>query len=125
MDESSRRYMTLSEKLKAAKPLSEWKMRNGEKFVFGAYNPDALIDYKIVGWAHCGAVASRGASGAFVVHREDEKDIIGPWPAEPVVFETTISLSDFGDYGFDDANYLKFLLGKRVKVTVQEVESER
>lgn len=109
----------LATQLKNAAPLSKWRMRNGEMFVFGAYNPDASQNDKIVGWFNGGHIRLRedGWSECF----SDDWSITGPWPLEPVSFEDDVHKTPVLGNAYLVHSELEQFIGKRVRVTVQEV----
>lgn len=81
-----------------AKPLSKWLTRAGDVFTFGAFNPEAGVSRRVVGWIGDSEDFSCRQDGRYDVSREDENDIVGPYvpPAKTDIGQTLISrLKDF------------------------------
>lgn len=114
--------MTDTIDLSTAAPLSEWKTRDGRKAVFGCWNKYAGI-MKVVGWID-GYPASWKKDGGYISETVGGSDIVAPWPKEPVCFETEIENilgTPMGNMGILKDSILTPLIGKRVRVTVEEL----
>lgn len=105
--------------LSTALPLSLWRTRDGHKAVFGCYIPDNK-EYCCVGFIDEQPIAWRRDGTNFV----DSYRIIAPLPKEPVSFETDIENilgTPIGNMGMIKDSILTPLIGKRVRVTVEEL----
>lgn len=107
--------------LSKAAPLSEWKTRDGHRAVFGCWNPDAKPhSEECIGWIDDEAYGWAPDGYSYDDRRESFTDIVAPWPKEPLIFETTI-VRDNALVPYIYNNLLRDIIGKRVRVTVEEL----